>query len=179
MPLQLLYSELYHYYSHIWKLAIIIVSLPDSYHFICLKQHRTHLQIVVFSYSPKYPFHSLYSMTCGPTQSSPSSHLPTIPPGALNRHRHQGPSAEALQRVFKATSTELGLAVASMGAAHHRALQGSTTCPSEPLDSVQPACTTAWSLSERPHVRCRATGGPGQDRRRRRRQLRHMEADHL
>jgi hypothetical protein len=93
MPLQLLYSELYHYYSHIWKLAIIIVSLPDSYHFICLKQHRTHLQIVVFSYSPKYPFNSLYSMTCRPTQSSPSSHLPTVLPGALNRHRHHSPGA--------------------------------------------------------------------------------------
>jgi hypothetical protein len=97
-------------------------------------------------------------MTCGPTKSSPSSHLPTILPGALNRHRHQGPSAEALRRVFEGASGELGLTVASMGAPCHRALQGSTTCPSEPLDSVQPACTTAWSLSERPHVRCRATG---------------------
>jgi hypothetical protein len=48
-------SEMCHYYSPIWKLAITIVSIADLCHFLRLKWHQTRLQIVVFSYSPKYP----------------------------------------------------------------------------------------------------------------------------
>ena len=47
-------SEICHHYSPIWKLAITIVPIHVPYHFLHLKRDRTHLQIVVFSYRPKY-----------------------------------------------------------------------------------------------------------------------------
>ena len=47
-------SEICHHYSSIWKLAITIVPVHVPYHFLHLKRDRTHLQIVVFSYHPKY-----------------------------------------------------------------------------------------------------------------------------
>ncbi|XP_066313842.1 uncharacterized protein [Miscanthus floridulus] len=47
-----------------------------------------------------------------------------------NRRRHQG------QRALEGASMDLGLAVASMGAARHLALRGGAPCPSAPLDSV-------------------------------------------
>ena len=46
------------------------------------------------------------------------------------RRRHQG------QRALEGASMDLGLAVASMGAARHLALRGGAPCPSAPLDSV-------------------------------------------
>ncbi|XP_039808139.1 uncharacterized protein LOC120671938 [Panicum virgatum] len=50
--------------------------------------------------------------------------------------RHEGPCAEEAQRALEGASAELGLALASMGAARHLALRGGAPCPSAPLDSV-------------------------------------------
>ncbi|XP_062233182.1 uncharacterized protein LOC133930536 [Phragmites australis] len=46
------------------------------------------------------------------------------------------PCAEGAQRTLERVSTELALALASMGAARHLALRGGAPCPSAPLDSV-------------------------------------------
>jgi hypothetical protein len=62
--------------------------------------------------------------------------LEAVDADVQNRRRHQGPSAEAAQRALEGASMELGLAVASMGAARHLALRGGAPCPSVPLDSV-------------------------------------------
>ncbi|OEL35991.1 hypothetical protein BAE44_0002989 [Dichanthelium oligosanthes] len=63
--------------------------------------------------------------------------LEVVDADVQNRSRHhQGPCAEAAQRALEAASMELGLALASMGAARHLALRGGAPCPSAPLDSV-------------------------------------------
>ncbi|KAF8663040.1 hypothetical protein HU200_055632 [Digitaria exilis] len=53
-----------------------------------------------------------------------------------SRRRHEGPCAEETQRALEGATAELGLAIASMGAARHLALRGGASCPSAPLDSV-------------------------------------------
>lgn len=53
-----------------------------------------------------------------------------------DRRRYPGPFAEATRRELEGASMELGLAVASMGAARHLALRGGAPCPSAPFDSV-------------------------------------------
>jgi hypothetical protein len=61
--------------------------------------------------------------------------LEAVDADVQDRRRHQGPRAEAAQRALEGASMELGLAVASMGAARHLALRGGAPCPSAPLDS--------------------------------------------
>jgi len=56
--------------------------------------------------------------------------LEAVDADVQNRRRHQG------QRALEGASMDLGLAVASMGAARHLALRGGAPCPSAPLDSV-------------------------------------------
>ncbi|KAF8704922.1 hypothetical protein HU200_031166 [Digitaria exilis] len=53
-----------------------------------------------------------------------------------SRRRHEGPCAEETQRALEGATAELGLAIASMGAARHLALRGGAPCPSAPLDTV-------------------------------------------
>ncbi|KAL6626799.1 hypothetical protein ACP70R_030525 [Stipagrostis hirtigluma subsp. patula] len=46
------------------------------------------------------------------------------------------PCAEGAQRALASATTDLGLALVSMGAARHLALRGGAPCPSAPLESV-------------------------------------------
>uniref|UniRef100_K3XQ17 Uncharacterized protein n=2 Tax=Setaria italica TaxID=4555 RepID=K3XQ17_SETIT len=68
-----------------------------------------------------------------------------------NRRRHEGSCAEETQRALEGASTELGLALSSMGAARHLALRGGAPCPSAPLDSVDDLAgdPAVWCALER------------------------------
>jgi hypothetical protein len=68
-----------------------------------------------------------------------------------NGRRHEGACAEETQRALEAASTELGLALASMGAARHLALRGGAPCPSAPVDSVDDLAgdPAVWCALER------------------------------
>lgn len=52
------FSNIYHYYLSIWKLAIAIPSLPESYHFVHLIRPETHLQVCILLYVQLYPWTS-------------------------------------------------------------------------------------------------------------------------
>ncbi|XP_025814150.1 uncharacterized protein LOC112891483 [Panicum hallii] len=69
-----------------------------------------------------------------------------------NWRRHEGrPCAEEAQRALEGASAELGLALASVGAARHLALRGGAPCPSAPLDSVDDLAgdPAVWCALER------------------------------
>ncbi|CAO2208926.1 unnamed protein product [Urochloa humidicola] len=73
---------------------------------------------------------------CGRVHGLLSEAIEVVDVDVRHRRRHEGPCAEETQRALELAATELGLALASMGAARHLALRGGAACPSAPLDSV-------------------------------------------
>ncbi|CAO2180985.1 unnamed protein product [Urochloa humidicola] len=73
---------------------------------------------------------------CGRVHELLSEAIEVVDVDVRHGRRHEGPCAEETQRALENAATELGLALASMGAARHLALRGGAPCPSAPLDSV-------------------------------------------
>ncbi|CAL4965392.1 unnamed protein product [Urochloa decumbens] len=73
---------------------------------------------------------------CGRVHGLLSEAIEVVDVDVRHRRRHEGPCAEETQHALERAATELGLALASMGAARHLALRGGAPCPSAPLDSV-------------------------------------------
>ncbi|CAO2185756.1 unnamed protein product [Urochloa humidicola] len=94
---------------------------------------------------------ALAASHCGRVHRLLSEAIEVVDVDVRHQRRHEGPCAEETQRALESAATELGLALASMGAARHLALRGGAPCPSAPLESVDDLAgdPAVWCALER------------------------------